>query len=730
MTAAGDTTLVITGATGYLGGALLRAAVAAGARVTAVTRRPAPALDAAAAVVVCDVTALEPALLPRDADAVIHFAQESTGPPAALLRSAAEGTVRAFRAAAGSGARRFIHISSLSVYPGPVPAAALRPGADPRLALERGVEQRGTYAHAKVVAERALMQAVDEQRAAGGHCPQVVIVRPGLVFGDGMAGALAGTAIVLPLRLAAGLGRPAQGAPFVTIDDVNRALLALAERPAQPGTVRVYDLLSGAPPAKAALLDAYRRLSGQSLRMVWLPEPLVRAAAPLAERLLARLDRGRGLAYQLRRAYAFELRALPHQRLWDDLGIAPTGTLDGGLRAALTPPRAPRPFPPDATRLHPALAADHLAAAATPLHTRGEPVPLVIVGAGAIVEELHLPALAALPGYRVIAAVDPRPGAADRLAARYAGARAFLTLDAVPDALLAGAAATVATPGSSHAALAEALLRRGASVLIEKPAAITAPEFARLRAAQAARQLPVTVFQNYRLRPAMLACWRFLAGHDVGALVRAEVVFHSGRLAAERARWSREEQRHRVLLFELAVHLVDIAATLAGGFAEGNDGSGGARAEVARTADGNTLSIAFAGRSAAGAELRGVIDTSGTESRKSVTLEFERCTIEVAFFPDGFRVLPVRGTPLDDLEADALRLASYARRIAVDRLGRGALPSRARPHAAIYRRHLARLRGEATGPAFSLDSVADTMTALFQLGALVYGDPGADGASE
>ena len=213
----------------------------------------------------------------------------------------------------------------------------------------------------------------------------------------------------------------------------------------------------------------------------------------------------------------------------------------------------------------------------------------------------------------------------------------------------------------------------------------------------------------------MLDCWRFLARHDVGALVRAEIVFHSGRIFTERSRWSREERRHRVLLFELAIHLIDVAATLGGGLDE-------TRADVTRTSDGNTLAVTFAGRTPSGAELRGVLDTSGTESRKAVTLEFERCTLEVAFFPDAFRVLPVRGTPLDDLEAAARRLAAYARRIAGDRLGRGALPSRARPHAAIYRRHLARLRGEATGPAFSLASVADTMTSLFRLGTLVYDD--------
>jgi hypothetical protein len=109
------------------------------------------------------------------------------------------------------------------------------------------------------------------------------------------------------------------------------------------------------------------------------------------------------------------------------------------------------------------------------------------------------------------------------------------------------------------------------------------------------------------------------------------------------------------------------------------------------------------------------VSVSGTAQRCHLTFEFERASYEVTFFPEGFRVLPIRSTPLDDLAAAMGRIARYG--MERSPIGRryGSRPS---PHDLIYRDHLARtMMAPETRPSspFSLAGVADTMETIFAL---------------
>ena len=107
--------IAMTGATGFVGGATLRALAAAGHDVRALTRRPQPAQDGVTWVQggLGDTAALSE--LFAGADAVLHIAGVVNAPDKAGFDAAnVIGTANVLARAERSGVRRFVHVSSLS----------------------------------------------------------------------------------------------------------------------------------------------------------------------------------------------------------------------------------------------------------------------------------------------------------------------------------------------------------------------------------------------------------------------------------------------------------------------------------------------------------------------------------------------------------------------------------------------------------------------------------------
>jgi uncharacterized protein YbjT (DUF2867 family) len=109
------TTLAITGATGFVGSAVLDAALAEGHQVRALARRDQPARDGVEWVRgdLGDTAAL--AALVAGADAVIHVAGLTNTPdPAAFEAANVTGTANVIAAMKQAGARRLVFVSSLA----------------------------------------------------------------------------------------------------------------------------------------------------------------------------------------------------------------------------------------------------------------------------------------------------------------------------------------------------------------------------------------------------------------------------------------------------------------------------------------------------------------------------------------------------------------------------------------------------------------------------------------
>lgn len=168
--------IIVTGATGFVGGALIRALVARGDDVAALARATAdrtPLAGLPLTWITADVT--QPATLAGQfsgADAIIHAAGmlgQAGVPQTAYMALNRDGTRHVLAEAERAGIGRVLHISSPGV---------LGPIAGPPATEEAPLSPSNPYERSKAAAERVALQF-----AAGGL--PVVIVRPEFIYGPG-----------------------------------------------------------------------------------------------------------------------------------------------------------------------------------------------------------------------------------------------------------------------------------------------------------------------------------------------------------------------------------------------------------------------------------------------------------------------------------------------------------------------------------------------------------------
>lgn len=229
----GALTLLITGATGYIGRATVAEARAKGHAVIAVTRSEGAVPsdwrgDNGIEVLVCDLAegaGLEAAC--ARADAVLHLAASMSGDAETHARDTLAATQRLLKSMPEGG--KLVHLSSIAVYD----MARAAPGdmiTETSALLDEG-SAADTYARAKL-AQEALVQA-----AARDSGLAVTILRAGAVFGPGRL-----WNAHLGLRKGGVLLRMATRGeiPLAHVSTCAQALIAAAERPAT-GPINVLD---------------------------------------------------------------------------------------------------------------------------------------------------------------------------------------------------------------------------------------------------------------------------------------------------------------------------------------------------------------------------------------------------------------------------------------------------------------------------------------------------------
>lgn len=269
-------TSFVTGGSGFVGRALVRALLARGEHVRALARSrgAADTLRALGPVEVVDGDLDDRAALTRGAtgaEVVYHSAATVTdwGDPAEFHRINVVGTENMLGAAQAGGARRFVHVSTEAVL------ADGRPIVRADETRPRTTRPVGLYPRTKGLAEEAVLRASSDTLSA-------VIMRPRLIWGPGDTSLL--PQIVATVR--AGKFAWMSGGHYLTstchVDNVVEGLLLAAERGAPGG---IYFLTDGPPTELRAFLSALLESQGVPVPTRSVPREVVWALATLDEAL-------------------------------------------------------------------------------------------------------------------------------------------------------------------------------------------------------------------------------------------------------------------------------------------------------------------------------------------------------------------------------------------------------------------------------------------------------------
>jgi nucleoside-diphosphate-sugar epimerase len=307
--------VLVTGGTGFVGGAFQARAAAAGQfSLRTALRNAGQRLPAGVEPVF--VAGLTPTADWREAvtgcDAVLHVAARvhvmndlAVDPLAEFRRVNVEGTLNLARQAAVAGVKRFVFISSIKVNGEGTPVAVPYAADD----VPRPVDP---YAISKCEAEQALHQLALETGM------EVTIIRPPLVYGPGVKANLLNLLKAVDRGLPLPLASIANGRSLIYLDNLVDAISVAIKHPRAAGqTYLVSDCDDVSTP------ELIRRMAtalGRSARLVPFPPALMR----LAGRML-----GKGAAVER----LLESLVVDSGKIRRDLDWKPPYTMAEGLAA-------------------------------------------------------------------------------------------------------------------------------------------------------------------------------------------------------------------------------------------------------------------------------------------------------------------------------------------------------------------------------------------------------------
>ncbi|NLX08991.1 MAG: SDR family NAD(P)-dependent oxidoreductase [Chloroflexi bacterium] len=272
MTELAGKTVLVTGATGFLGGALVRRLAKDGAQVRALVRSPEktgwmhdlPGVE----LVPGDITdAARMQAVCANCTVVIHAAAALGGNLAHQQRVNVIGTQHVVQAAAATGVERLVHISSLAVYGYRRQAAVVTEELGPAPTYD-------AYSLTKSAAEGVVRDVASRSGLA------YTILRAGGIYGPH---ARYWTVRLFKLAQRQPLIMPGQGrgtVPLIYVDDLLDLCAIVATHPAAVN--ETYNAAYDPPPTMREYLDALARLAGHPVRWLALPVWPVRLAAKVA----------------------------------------------------------------------------------------------------------------------------------------------------------------------------------------------------------------------------------------------------------------------------------------------------------------------------------------------------------------------------------------------------------------------------------------------------------------
>ena len=191
-------------------------------------------------------------------------------------------------------------------------------------------------------------------------------------------------------------------------------------------------------------------------------------------------------------------------------------------------------------------------------------VRIGIVGAGAVVQVAHLPALRRMKGVAVTAICDNDVPKARAIAQRHGNLDVY---DDIQDLLGSGSvdAVAVCTPNHMHEVHVQAALSAGMHVLVEKPLSTSAAGVQKtIRLAEKSDRV-VMVGMNHRYRPDTQAVRSFVQGGELGEVTSVRGSWHVFKPARAMLGWRRRmELAGGGAMLDLGLTMIDLSLWLAG----------------------------------------------------------------------------------------------------------------------------------------------------------------------
>lgn len=311
-------TVLVTGATGFLGGALALRLASDGARVRALARRPEKAsflrTDPTIEIVSGDINDTDRTCeVAQGCEYLFHVAAALGGSMKNQYRVNVDGTRNVMEAAVAASVRRVICVSSIAAY-----------GYEYQGDITEDLPLRAVrvpYNVTKMQSETAVREIGDR------HNLEYSIIRPGMIYGprsNTWTRTLFRIARHMPTLF---LGNGSGSAHPIFVDDVVDLMIVLATHPQAAG--EAFNCSADPAPTWREFIGAYSRLAGHT-RWRSLPVLPLKLLAPLAEILFTM----RGEPQQTLKAIEYLLthRTYRMTKARERLGWQPQVELEAGIQ--------------------------------------------------------------------------------------------------------------------------------------------------------------------------------------------------------------------------------------------------------------------------------------------------------------------------------------------------------------------------------------------------------------